>query len=197
MAPDSPATEPGRPGRTVRLPVGSLLSSDSPRVAGVDEAHVRVLAELVPDLPPILVHRGSNRVIDGMHRLRAHWLRGFEHIEAEYYDGPDAEIFIVAVRTNLYHGLPLSLADRRSAARRILEQHSDFSDRGIAAIVGLSAKTIGRLRQPDSGGDDTFRLGRDGRVRPLGIASARKLAGELLQQNPQASLRGIGREARR
>ena len=63
----------------VTVPVSSLLSGDSPRLAGENLEHVQLLA-VVQGLPPILVHRSTMRVIDGMHRLRAAKLRGDETI---------------------------------------------------------------------------------------------------------------------
>ena len=56
--------------------------------------HIRSLAELQDELPPILVHRTTMRVIDGMHRLKAAILRGERTIEATFYDGDDAEAFV-------------------------------------------------------------------------------------------------------
>jgi hypothetical protein len=41
------------------------------------------------------------------------------------------------MKLNAAHGLPLSLADRKAAARRILGSYSDWSDRSIAAIAGI------------------------------------------------------------
>lgn len=187
---------PGENGQH-KLPVATLMTADSPRVAGVDKAHVRVLAELVPDLPPILVHRRTRRIIDGMHRAQAHRLRGYDEIAVEFFDGADDEAFIVAVKTNLYHGLPLTLDDRRAAALRILRENPHSSDRGVAGIVGLSARTVRKLRE-ESSAEITrppARVGLDGRIRPLDVTHARRVAGELLKNNPQASLRQIARDA--
>src|SRR5213076_255321 len=63
------------------MPIGSLLPADSPRLEGERLDHVRALADAVGEPPPILVHRHSRRVIDGMHRLRAAQLRGERMIE--------------------------------------------------------------------------------------------------------------------
>src|SRR5262249_43856292 len=106
-----------------RVPVGSLLPADSPRVGGERLDHVRALADAAVDLPPILVHRPSMRVIDGMHRLRAAQLRGERTIEVQFFDGSDDLVFVAAVQANISHGLPLSRADRQAAAVRILTSH--------------------------------------------------------------------------
>lgn len=48
------------------LPLSSLVPAHSPRQAGVDAAHARVLAEVPAGrLPPILVHLRTSRIIDG------------------------------------------------------------------------------------------------------------------------------------
>ena len=70
------------------------------------------------------------RVIDGTHRLRAALLRGVDVIDVLYFDGPDADAFVLAVELNHTHGLPLSRADRTAAAERIIGSHPDWSDRG-------------------------------------------------------------------
>src|SRR5436190_22914423 len=98
-----------------RIPIGSLLPADSPRLEGERIDHVRALADATVDLPPILVHRPSMRVIDGMHRLRAAQLRGEETVEVQFFDGGEDLVFVAAVQANISHGLPLSLADRQAA----------------------------------------------------------------------------------
>lgn len=177
------------------VPVKLLRASDSPRLAGVDEQHVRVLAELEEELPPIVVHRETMRVIDGMHRLRAAQLRGRSTIAVTFFDGSPRESFVLAVEANIRHGLPLTLADRREAARRILQAFPEWSNRAIAAKTGLSGKTVGKLRGADEqlGGARLFRIGRDGRARPLDPAAGRERATQALLKRPDASLREIAR----
>jgi ParB-like chromosome segregation protein Spo0J len=181
------------------LPVASLHAADSPRQAGEEIAHVQMLARLDVRLPPILVHRQSRRVIDGMHRLLAARLRGDELIEAIWFDGSDQEAFVLAVKANTTHGLPLSLADRSQAAERIITAHPAWSDRSIASAVGLGARTVGNIRRRMQGEDEvevvSARTGRDGRVRPLDNATGRLRASDVIRARPDASLREIAREA--
>lgn len=182
---------------TVTVPVGSLVAPDSPRLDGEDAAHVRALAEVEVPLPPVLVHRSSMRIIDGMHRLRAATLRGRTDIEVRFFDGSDEDAFVVAVQANIAHGLPLSLADRSAAAARILRSHPMWSDRAIASVTGLSAKTVGTIRRR-SGVDGArlgTRVGRDGKVYPVDNVEARRIAVRLLTENPGASLREVARAA--
>jgi transposase len=158
-----------------------------------------MLARVDQRLPPIIVHRSTMRVIDGRHRLRAALLRGADMIEAVLFDGTDQEAFVLAVRANIAHGLPLSAADRTRAAERIIAAHAHWSDRAIASITGLGARTVGTLRRrletgPD-GGAVRARTGRDGRVRPIDSAEGRLRASALIRERPTASLREIAREA--
>ncbi|MFG1608563.1 ParB/RepB/Spo0J family partition protein [Actinoplanes sp. NPDC049265] len=177
------------------VPTESLSGAFSPRSGGENEAHIRMLAESETELPPILVHRPTGRVIDGMHRLRAARLRGLRHIPARFFDGTESEAFVLAVRSNVTHGLPLSTADRRQAARRILASHPQWSDRAVAEVAGLSAKSVAALRPalPVVTDEPVARLGRDGRARPLSTVEARERAGRLLLDNPDASLREVAR----
>jgi ParB-like chromosome segregation protein Spo0J len=181
----------------VMLPISEVLPGDSPRLAGEDPEHVRLLAAL-QDLPPILVHRGTMRVIDGMHRLRAARLRGDRTICAEFFEGDDDAAFLLAVDANIKHGLPLSLADREAAAGRILGIYQHWSDRAIAAATGLSPTTVSTIRRRSGGpaGGQGARVGRDGRVRPVDGAAGRLRASGVIARRPDASLRDIAREAR-
>ncbi|HYQ70285.1 ParB/RepB/Spo0J family partition protein [Actinophytocola sp.] len=177
------------------VPIAALQPSDSPRLDGEDGAHVRLLAQSAEDLPPILVHRGTNRVIDGMHRLEAAALRGDETIRVQYFDGDDADAFVQAVRANVTHGLPLTMADRRAAAERIVGTYPQWSDRAIARTTGLSAKTVGGIRATAGHPRLRTRVGWDGRTRPLDCTEGRLRASALMREKPTASMRQIAAEA--
>jgi hypothetical protein len=190
-------------GAVVAVPVLSLRPADSPRLNGEDRAHIARLAETEANLPPILVDKRTMRVIDGMHRLMAASLQGRETIDVIFFDGNESDVFLRAVEENIAHGLPLSQADRRAAAERILMSHPHMSDRAIGHTAGLAAKTVAALRTkiPSASGDGSSdditqsnaRVGRDGRVRPLDSGPSRLRAAELLGQQPSASLRDVAR----
>ncbi|MFC4535932.1 ParB/RepB/Spo0J family partition protein [Sphaerisporangium dianthi] len=179
------------------MAISALSPGDSPRLSGEDAEHTRLLAESCDDLPPILVHRGTLRVIDGMHRLRAALLRGEEKIRVRLFDGDEETAFVMAVEANTAHGLPLSLADREAAAARIVVSYPQWSDRAIASVTGLSAKTVDGIRRAATPGvpQPLSRIGRDGRVRPLTSAEGRRRACELFTLRPDASLRKVAQEA--
>jgi hypothetical protein len=128
------------------VPAQSLVIGDSLRLEGVNREHTRALAEFDGQLPPILVQRRTMRVIDGIHRLCAARLLGRETIDVRFFDGDEDEAFVVAVRANARHGLPLTLADRTAAAIHIVRTHAEWSDRRIAGLVGISPKTVGAVR---------------------------------------------------
>lgn len=180
----------------VSVPIFSLLPGYSPRLAGENPEHVKLLAA-AQDLPPVLVHRRTMTVIDGMHRLRAAKLRGDETISVNFFEGDDKEAFLLSVHANIKHGLPLSLADREAAASRILSIYPQWSDRAVAAAAGLSPATVSAIRQRSfvpaerEGG----RVGRDGRVRPVDGSAGRRRASEVIAMKPDAPLRAIAREA--
>jgi uncharacterized protein YerC len=182
---------------TISLSIDSLLLDDSPRQGGENDEHVRVLAESEEQLPPIVVHGKSMRVIDGIHRVRAAVMRGEETIEAKICHGKDSDAFVLAVRMNIAHGLPLTRADRTAAVIRIIGSHPQWSNRMIATVTGLSAGTVGKLRRRSTvqNAQSVRRVGKDGRVRPINSATDRMKAGELLAEKPTASIRAIAKEA--
>lgn len=183
-------------GHSDTVAISSLALGCSPRLGGEDLDHVRLLTESSSDLPPIVVHRESMCVIDGMHRLRAAMLSGQENIRVRFFEGTERDAFVLAVKANIAHGLPLSLQDRRAAAGRIIASHPEWSDRAISMTVGLHASTIAEIRAAagESLRGET-RIGLDGRSRPVNTAQRRRLAGELMLKNPGTPLREIAREA--
>lgn len=181
----------------IDVPLRSLSVGDHPRISGESPEHVQALAAADTELPPIIVHRSTMRVIDGVHRMRVAELRGQEQIAARFFDGDELDAFVLAVTANVTHGLPLSLADRKSAATRILASHPQWSDRMIASVTGVSAWTISemRSRQAEAAARNGSRIGRDGRVRPVDAAAGRRIACELMMSNPKLSLRQVAQVA--
>ncbi|POX63425.1 transcriptional regulator [Streptomyces sp. Ru62] len=178
--------------------ISDLLPADSPRSVQEDDDHVRTLAESDAPLPPVIVHAGTLRLIDGTHRVHAARLRGQTTVPARFYEGPDDGAFVLAVASNVRHGLPLSRAERLTAAERVLESHPHWSDRAVAHVTGLSATTIGKLRQKCATGREQqlhTRIGRDGRARPVDGADGRERAAAFLRRHPDASLRQVAQAA--
>jgi len=179
----------------VTLSINSLLLDMSARQGGENPEHTRVLAESEEQLPPIIVHGPSMRVIDGIHRVRAAIMRGEKKISGKVYHGTGDDAFVLAVRINTVHGLPLTRSDRTVATVRIIQSHPHWSDRMIATAVGLSAGTVAKVRRSTAQNMQSTRLGKDGRMRPVNYAASREKVAALLADNPTSPIRTIAQQA--
>jgi ParB-like chromosome segregation protein Spo0J len=184
--------------RVEELPVEGLRFGLSPRMETTDPIHVAALAEVLGDVPPILVQASTLRVIDGVHRVLAARSIGQATIRAVMFDGDETAAQIEAVHRNVAHGKPLTLAEREAAAAKFLELAPEWSDRRIATISGLSPKTVGRLREraTEDSAQVRARVGRDGRVRTVDASEVRRRVVEALRADPEASNRAIARRTR-
>lgn len=181
----------------VHVPIASLQPGESLRLKGESKDHTRSIVEAV-EVPPIIVHQPTMRVVDGRHRLQAAILRDQEVIEAWLFDGTAEEAFVLAVAANVSHGLALTTKDRKIAAARILGMYPDWSDRAIAATTGLSNHTVAAVRRKCSGGQFAHlnrRRGRDGKIYPPNSNAGRQAAAELIRTDHNASARQIARQA--
>jgi hypothetical protein len=178
------------------IAINSLLTDRSPRLSGLSKEHVQLLGATDNPLPPIVVHRETMRVVDGLHRLRVSQLRGDKKVAVCFFDGSEEEAFIEAVQANMAHGLPLTLADREAAAIRIMGSYPQHSDRQLAAITGLSAGKVAAIRRkkPEAS-EANARIGRDGRIRPVDSVAGRQAASQAISKYPGASLRDIAKIA--
>ncbi|WP_232319924.1 ParB/RepB/Spo0J family partition protein [Herbidospora daliensis] len=178
--------------------IDDLTTTGSPRLGGEDLDHVDTLAEAQNPLPPIVVHGPTMRVIDGFHRLKAARLRGEEKISVVFFDGAEDDAFVLAVQSNVTHGLPLSKQDRKRAAERIIFTHPHWSDRMIASVAGIAPATVAKIRsqlQVDADVVTLDRTGQDGRVRRSDPEEGRRRAGEVIRSNPDMSLRQVAKIA--
>jgi transposase-like protein len=179
----------------VLVDIGKIIVAESPRIALENPEHIQLLAAYAGDLLPIIVHYETMCVIDGVHRLRAAQLNGQAQIPAIFFHGSAADAFVLSVKANIAHGLPLSLTERKRAGERIIRSHRHWSDRTIACAVGLAPGTVAAIRRrliPAAGEDET-RTGRDGRIRPRDGRTKREHAAQFMASNPGMSLRAVGR----
>jgi ParB-like chromosome segregation protein Spo0J len=183
--------------RVEEVAIERLRFGLSPRKVLCDDEHVAALAEVLDDVPPIVVHARTLRVIDGVHRVHAAKKVGRRTIRALIFDGDEIEAHIEAVRSNITHGKPLSLVEREAAALRVLQLVPAWSDRRIAMVSGLSPKTVARLRERATvdPAQSRARLGRDGRLRPVDPAAVRRRVAEALRDDPGASNRAIAKRS--
>jgi hypothetical protein len=181
-------------GKPVPIPILSIQPGDSPRLKGEERAHIARLVESDARFPPILVDKSTMRVIDGMHRLMAASLLGRTTIDVIFFEGNAIDVFLRAVQENVAHGLPLSQADRRAAAERVIRSHPHMSDRVIGEATGLSAGTVAGIRHSSGEGSQSdARVGKDGRTRRLNVENGRRRAAEILANHPDARLREIAK----
>ena len=96
---------------------------------------MRALAALGGRWPPIVVTAAIRAIVDGVHRYHAAKLLNLSFIPCMICDVSDADRFVESVRRNLEQGLPLTLPDRKHAARVILGLHEEWSDRRVAVFV--------------------------------------------------------------
>ncbi len=186
------ASVPARLSEPVWFAVDELVLTGTPRSA-VDEERVRELAARPGPTTPILVHAATRLVVDGVHRVRAAQLRREERIPARLCRAAESDLFGLAVAANAEHGRPLPVADRKTAAARLLADHPDWSTRRVAAAVGLAPGTVARLRGPTSPAE--VRIGRNGRRRAVDARRGREIAGTVLAAEPDVSLRTVARRA--
>jgi hypothetical protein len=207
--PDSPPS-PGTPleakpvergDGVIEFPLRLLRPGSSPRSVRLLDQHVKVLMERGGQWPPILVRPEDMAVVDGHHRLEAARRLGMGFIAGRVFSGSAEDCFIEAVRSNTRHGLPLSLHERKRAAGQIFLRHSEWSDRRIASLCGLSSGTVGCMRTTfeqsaspgvESGHLDS-RVGKDGRRRPTDPDAARERIAEVVRTSPDLSLRSVAK----
>jgi ParB-like chromosome segregation protein Spo0J len=184
--------------RIEELPVDKLRFGLSPRMEATDPQHVAALAEVLSDVPPILVQASTMRVIDGVHRVLAARSIGQTTIRAVIFEGDEIGAHIEAVHRNVRHGKPLTLAEREAAANKFIELVPEWSDRRIATVSGISPKTVARLRERASVDSAQLRarVGRDGRVRAVDSSEVRRRVVAALLEDPDASTRAIARLTR-
>ena len=177
------------------VPIDRITCGPSVRGGGLSETHVEVLTELNGAWPPIAVWGDQNLVVDGAHRLAAARRLNLRQLAVVHVGGTSDDAFVESVRRNIEHGLPLSLPDRRRAARQLLQFHPNWSDRRIGETCGLSDKTISSLRRAARKPGEVVglerRVGRDGKTRLVGTPDARADIERALRENPNASLRSI------
>jgi hypothetical protein len=179
---------------TAEIDITTLKKGILLRLGGEDLDHARSLACRLDDCPPILVEKSTGMVIDGAHRVLAARLLERATIPVRYFTGTHEEAFVEAVKANVSHGKPLTLAEREAAAKKVLDMHGDWSNRLVAQVCGLSDKTVGRLRKTTAEiPQSTARIGRDGRHRPTDTRQLRTEIATALRAKPDARPEDLAR----
>lgn len=121
----------------------------NPRLHGVDQEVVEFYASIFKEVawPPILVHRATNKLLDGWHRIEAAKRAGVYSVPVQYIDAPEEELFALAVKANMGHGVHLSKEERYTAIARL--QREAWSNERIAAYLGCTPAMVGRTEKAE------------------------------------------------
>lgn len=129
------------------IPLDRIIpdSQYQPRESGLSASHVQLLTESDSTTwPPLLVapnDDGTFALIDGFHRRETASRLKLAGLPCVVWEGAG---YPEAVAANIAHGLPLSRADRKEAARWWASTEPELSYREIARRVGLSDKTVAK-----------------------------------------------------
>ena len=115
----------------------------------LDDFTVERYADSWDRLPPITVFEVEGRLLlaDGFHRHAAAVMLGKRTIPAEVRDGTFTEALDFVAGVNLFHGLPLTRAERRRAVEVKLKLHHDWSDRRMAEELAVSRELVAKIRR--------------------------------------------------
>lgn len=158
-------------GGAVEVPIAAIHVEPSlqPRLGGLDGEHVRALQETPDQWPPLAAFEQEGRfaLLDGFHRLAAAQNLGLERVQVRAVEAPsDGDLRGLAFALNASHGRPLSLADRRAEATRLLTRDPEVSNMEIARRCALSPTTVQAVRRELEDAEaieaSERRIGRDG-----------------------------------
>lgn len=94
-------------------------------------------------IPPIVVDQ-NNRILDGIHRLRAYALSGEESVEVEVIEVEDEITALAeAAHRNSTHGNPLSSEEKKQIAIKLYKGGMS-KQKDIAEVLQVTKVTVGR-----------------------------------------------------
>jgi predicted transcriptional regulator len=96
-------------------------------------------------LPPIIVEAETLRLLDGLHRLKAHGAAGIDTIEVERQSVPDGvPAKLYAASLSARHGDRMTGEDLKAVAREVFQSNAEFSMGTVASMLGVSQATVSR-----------------------------------------------------
>src|SRR5262249_34186980 len=115
----------------------------------LDDETVERYADAWDRMPPITVFEVDGRwlLADGFHRHAAAARLGRRSIRAEIRPGTFAEALDFVASVNLFHGLPLTRAERRRAVEVKLRLHHEWSDRRLSEELAVGRELIAKIRR--------------------------------------------------
>jgi predicted transcriptional regulator len=131
------------------IALDSIVFDDTiyPRAAWSQSTVDRYAEALRADevFPPIVLESGTNRLLDGMHRARAHRQAERGSIAVEYREipaGVPAKLYAASLSAR--NGDRIAGEDMRQIAREIATANPDFSVVIIAKHLGVTRKTVSK-----------------------------------------------------
>jgi transcriptional regulator with XRE-family HTH domain len=95
--------------------------------------------------PAIALEAGTNRLLDGMHRARAHRQAERDTIDVDYHSIPaGVPVKLYAASLSTKHGDRIAWTDLAAIAREIAAANPDYSIATIAKYAGVTPKTVGK-----------------------------------------------------
>lgn len=97
------------------------------------------------EFPPIVLEKGTNRLLDGMHRLQAHKQALKDSIAAVWMDIPEgvpAKLFAASLSAK--HGDRVKGDELRQIAREIAESNPDYDLKTIAKYASVTRQTVSK-----------------------------------------------------
>ncbi len=95
--------------------------------------------------PPIVLELGTGRLLDGMHRARAHQQAERDTIGVEHHEipaGVPAKLYAASLSRK--HGDRVATSDLRAIAREIAMENPDYNQMTIAKYAGVTRQTVGK-----------------------------------------------------
>jgi len=126
-----------------------LDRSLNPRRQAVDQEVVEHYATTFREViwPPIWVHRGTNKLLDGWHRVEAAKRAGVYTLPVTWVEAKEEELFALAVKANLGHGLQLTREERYQAIARL--QRESWTPERIAEMLGCALGMVDRTEKAE------------------------------------------------
>jgi hypothetical protein len=159
-----------------KLPIDELVLDQNLNLRDhFDEDTVDRYVDSWARMPPVTVFEVDGRwlLADGFHRHAAASRLGKRSIAAEVRAGTFSDALDYVAGANLFHGLPLSRAERRRAIEVKLRLHHERSDRHLSDELGVGRELIAKVRrqlvEADQIPDGATRLGADGKTYPAGL----------------------------
>jgi len=118
---------------------------------GINNFTVEIYKNSFSDLPPVDVYWIEGRdgwwLVDGWHRYEAHKSLDKKDIEAKEHQGTFDAAKEFSFDSNMKHGQPLTLNERKEAAKFKLIRHTKRADKWIGEDCGMDYRTVRQLRE--------------------------------------------------